>query len=388
MKNIITKLSPEQNVLKNNKGQTLYYFLIFTVILIISWAMMLNIACIIRDRIRLQNEADAIALSLATYKARVLNFLGNTNYLIGEILSLGMNPRVTQLASYSTDAIGGFPATMQSSFENPLSDLKHETFGNKKDCGIRKIKYIVDVIQKAQDLAIKSYYAYHCSILSDNISKDYNVVLFPSCPQQNLGLKRNSKGINYYSTTNLACICLDESLHFHLLLSNKYRQSKYSWFVEGDNFSEQKVKVVLRKKAKNRNPLFSKFLGIHYLQIIIFSAASPYNVKGSMFPKVEDSFTGATKTTMVLTETASLAQLVLMERAIVNASSFGPYAIPFVAAAEVAIAINYAESKITTAKLLSGKDNPIDAYLKAKSGGWGAHLVPYGNKHDKFMSVR
>lgn len=40
----------------------------------------------------MQNEADNIALSLATYKARVLNFLGNTNYLMGIILSLGMNP--------------------------------------------------------------------------------------------------------------------------------------------------------------------------------------------------------------------------------------------------------------------------------------------------------
>jgi hypothetical protein len=388
MKNIITKLYPQGNVLKNSRGQSLYYFLIFTVILIMSWAMMLNIAYVIRDRIRLQNEADAIGLSLSTYKARVLNFLGNTNYLIGEILSLGMNPRITQLASYSTDGIGGFPATMKRSFENPLSDLKHETFGNKKDSGIRKIKYIVDVIKKAQDLAIKSYYAYHCTILSDNSDKDYNVVLLPSCPKKNLGLKRNSKGIKYYSTTNLACICLDESLHLHILLPNKYRQSKYSWFVEGDKFSEQKVKVILRKKTKNIKPLFTKFLAIKYPQMIIFSAASPYNVKGSMFPKLEDTFTGATKETMILTEAACLGQLVLMERAIAKASSFGPYAIGFVAAAEVAIAINYAESKIAACKLLSGKDNPIDAYLKAKPGGWGAHLVPYGNKDDKFMPIR
>ncbi|MDR3275013.1 MAG: hypothetical protein LBS81_03395 [Endomicrobium sp.] len=134
--------------MKNNRGQTLYYFLIFTVILVISWAMMLNIACLIRDRIRLQNEADYIALSIATYKARVLNFLGGTNYLIGEILSLSMNPRITQLASYSTDIIGGFPATMYPSFENPLSDIKHETFGHKKDDGVRKIKYVVDTLFK------------------------------------------------------------------------------------------------------------------------------------------------------------------------------------------------------------------------------------------------
>ncbi|MDR1434199.1 MAG: hypothetical protein LBI93_03525 [Endomicrobium sp.] len=377
MKNIITKHFQVQRILKNNKGQTLYYFLILTVILIISWAVMLNIARLIKDRIRLQNEADCIALSLATYKARVLNFLGGTNYLIGEVLSLGMNPRITQLVSYSTDMIGGFPATMKPSFESPLSDLKHETFGHKNDEGVRKIKYIIDTIQKVQDLAIKSYYAYHYSILSSNIFKDYNVLLLPSRPEKNLGLKRNSKGINYYSTINLACIYLDASMHFHILSRNKYKQSKYSWFVEGEKFYRQKVKVVLCKKIGKRRPIFSKFLGIHYPQVTVFSAASPYNVKGSMFPKTEDTFTGATKATMVLSEAASIAQLALMERAIANGSSFGPVAVPFIAAAEAAVALNYLESKRASAQLLSGKDNPIDAYLKAKLGGWGAHLVPY-----------
>jgi hypothetical protein len=377
MRNIITKHFQVQRILKNNKGQTLYYFLILTVILIISWAMMLNIARLIKDRIRLQNEADCIALSLATYKARVLNFLGGTNYLIGEVLSLGMNPRITQLVSYSTDMIGGFPATMKPSFESPLSDLKHESFGHKNDEGVRKIKYIIDTIQKVQDLAIKSYYAYHYSILSSNIFKDYNVLLLPSRPEKNLGLKRNSKGINYYSTINLACIYLDASMHFHILSRNKYKQSKYSWFVEGEKFYRQKVKVVLCKKIGKRRPIFSKFLGIHYPQVTVFSAASPYNVKGSMFPKTEDTFTGATKTTMVLSEAASIAQLTLMERAIANGSSFGPVAVPFIAAAEAAVALNYLESKRASAQLLSGKDNPIDAYLKAKLGGWGTHLVPY-----------
>jgi hypothetical protein len=116
---------------------------------------------------------------------------------------------------------------------------------------------------------------------------------------------------------------------------------------------------------------------------MVFSAASPYNVKGSMFPKIEDTFTGATKTTMILVESASLAQLALMERAIANASAFGPCAVPFIVAAEAAIALNYAESKTASAKLLSRKDNPIDAYLKAKSGGWGDHLVPYGKDNSK-----
>jgi hypothetical protein len=37
-----------------------------------------------------------------------------------------MNPRETRMPSYFTDIIGGFLVIMNSSFENPLSDLKHE----------------------------------------------------------------------------------------------------------------------------------------------------------------------------------------------------------------------------------------------------------------------
>ncbi|MDR2437690.1 MAG: hypothetical protein LBD17_06500 [Endomicrobium sp.] len=70
-----------------------------------------------------------------------------------------------------------------------------------------------------------------------------------------------------------------------------------------------------------------------------------------------------------------------MERAIANTSSFGPEVVPFVAVAEAIVALNYLESKRASAQILSGKDNRIDAYLKAQSGGWAAHLVPYGKKN-------
>lgn len=382
MKNIILKLFLEQNLLKNNKGQTLYYFLILVVILVISCAMMLNIANLIRNRMIMQNKADNIALSLATYKARVLNFLGGTNYLMGTALSLGMNPRGIQLSSYSTDAIGGFPATMLLSSENPFSDLKHKTFYNKQDSGVKKIKQMVDSLQKIQDAAIKGYNIYYLSILKDNISKDYNVILLPSKPEKNLGLKRNSKGIQYYSTVNVPCVHLSSDKHFHFLKRDKYKKSDYSWFVEGNRFSEQKIKVILTQKSDNKKPLFAKLLGINYPRITVFSAAAPYNAKGSMFPKKEDTFTGATKTTGSLVEIASAKQLGLMAKAVAHIFSFGPPAAVVATAAEIAITVNYAESKRNTAKLFNknNEDNPIDAYLNSKTGGWAAHLVPYSDK--------
>ena len=58
------------------------YMLVMMVVLIISWAMMLNIAKLLTDRMMLQNAADNAALSVAVYKARVLNTLGYFNYLM------------------------------------------------------------------------------------------------------------------------------------------------------------------------------------------------------------------------------------------------------------------------------------------------------------------
>jgi hypothetical protein len=378
MKNIISNLSLRQNLLKNmknNKGQTLYYFLVLVIILIISWAMMLNIANIIRNRMIMQNKADNIALSLATYKARILNFLGGTNYLIGAMLSLGTNPRGIQLASYSTDIIGGFPATTMK--KDPLSDLEHNTICNKQSSGIKKIKGAVDSFQKAQDVAIKGYSVhYYASALKDNISQDYNVALSPLKPEKNLGLKRNSKGIQYYSTINVPCMHMFGE-HFHFLVRSKYDRSKYSWFVEGDKFSQQKIKVILRQKKVKEMPLFAKLLDIKYPEIIVYSAAAPYNTKGSMFPKKEDTFTGATKATAALVEWASFLQLGLMEKAISKIPLVGK----FIA---IAPAADYAESKRETFKLLSNKDNPIDAYLNSKDGGWAAHLVPYNDEPDEY----
>src|SRR3989339_34221 len=72
-------------------GQVMPYFLIMMVVLIISWAMLLNIAKLLRDRMVMQNAADNAAISVAVYKARVLNTLGKMNYLIACALYGGEN---------------------------------------------------------------------------------------------------------------------------------------------------------------------------------------------------------------------------------------------------------------------------------------------------------
>jgi hypothetical protein len=321
---------------------------------------------------QMQNEADCIALSLSTYKARILNFLGKTNYMIGVILSLGTNSRIIQLSSYSSDKIGGWPAVMLHNFEDPMSDLLHDTVNINRNSGVEKIKQIVELLQKVQDISIKCYFSYYYNVL---INEKYNIFLLPTKPDKNLGLKRNSKGIQYYSTKNY-CFYVDPTTHFHFLIRSKYKKSKYSWFVEGSKFYNQKIKVILRQKRKNKQPLFASFLNINYPEVIVFSAASPYNVKGSMFPKKEDFFTGATKLTSTLVEASSAMQFALMAKALAQPAAFPPIA-PFVALAEAGLFVNYAEIKRENMKLLQNEDNPIDAYLNTKDRGWAAHLVPY-----------
>ena len=63
----------------NNRAQVLPYFLIMAMVLLISWAMLINIAKVIRDRMVLQNNLDNAVISVANLQARTLNLLGLTN---------------------------------------------------------------------------------------------------------------------------------------------------------------------------------------------------------------------------------------------------------------------------------------------------------------------
>jgi hypothetical protein len=55
-------------------------------ILIVSWAMIINTAKLLRDRMLMQNAADNAAISLSVHKARALNTLGLLNYAIASAL--------------------------------------------------------------------------------------------------------------------------------------------------------------------------------------------------------------------------------------------------------------------------------------------------------------
>ena len=90
----------------NNKGQVLPYFLIMSMILVISWAMLINIAKVIRDRMILQNNLDNAVISVANLQARTLNLLGVTNHLIATVLSTSAYPMLAMFPTFSTEHVG------------------------------------------------------------------------------------------------------------------------------------------------------------------------------------------------------------------------------------------------------------------------------------------
>ena len=65
-----------------SRGQAMPYFFMMMVVLVLCWAMIVNIAKLVKDRMMMQNAADNAALSVAVYKARVLNKLGQLNFLM------------------------------------------------------------------------------------------------------------------------------------------------------------------------------------------------------------------------------------------------------------------------------------------------------------------
>ena len=389
--------------MKNNKGQTLYYFLIFTMIILVSWAMMFNIAKLIRDRMIMQNMADNIALSLATHKARTMNFVGLCNYYIGNILALGNLPSLAQLPSYNTNAIGAYL----------FGDYEKKTFNKALDDDVAKMKKIVELLQAAQEKAMEVHCLYLTTTILQEGTKGHILSISPlPIPtkvgsEKYFGLRRNMKGITYIKTINTQVSTYPHFVYNpfpgHELLElikdklsdseiaivkpileilieicagfqnmKVYAKSDYSWYITAKNFHKQKIKITLTKpQLSNKNrPLFADLLGIKYPNITVFSAASIYNVKGRMFPSQESEFTGfPSKYLYWGTLPVYLAVMAKMTAECVKINKlFGGIVGIHLSATFVARGIQGS---------IGEGNSPISNYEKSKEGGWAAHLVPY-----------
>ncbi|MDR1942111.1 MAG: hypothetical protein LBQ47_07270 [Endomicrobium sp.] len=398
-------------MLKNNKGQTLYYFLIFTLILVISWAMMLNIAKLIRTRMTMQNDADSFALSLAVHKARTMNMVANLNYLIGSLLAMGTVPNVVQIPSYNTDNIASY-----------ITGDYEDGFYAEEDDDVETLKKWVDNLQDLQEAVLKNHILYADALRAQYISKGYyaNISSYPLMPSADnaeklFGLKRNSKGIKYIKTINstiedvhfvynpypiylgdaLADALSKNSSNGILYIVSKlisfiddnmpqkeFQKKEYSWYItDNEKFYKQKIKVSLTdpeflNSGNSDGLLFKSLLSISKPLITVFSAASIYNTKGTMFPDSEGTNTGTLKGSMLYAY-----DILFIAQSAKFLSSLNNWKLPPYVIAAIAAYIT-SEAALSYMTAAQDKNNPIDSYLNARSGGWAAHIVAYKNQDD------
>ena len=373
--------------MNNRKGQVLPYMLVMSLILILSWAMMVNIAKLLRDKMILQNYVDNTMISVANLQARTLNMLGTTNHLMATILSTSSYPIIAMFPSFSTDKVGG------SMIPGPFCDYYCPKVGaavNERYSGVLKMKKLVNSIQQFQDLLLTNYMVQSSLLLSKIPDKDYKVLVAPSRyakgtnflnfnitdPKVWLGIKRNTKGITYYKTVNM---CVEvQAKHYHIVIPRQYMKDNVSWYVQNNDFYDKKlIGIGIKTPSKsNMYPLFKNIFDINQPTIYCLGAAGLYNTKGEMFPEKEDTSTGLSYVVAALLS-PMIAQQLFVFYNIIEAVAYIPVVGQVCAAVGIASAAFYAEEatrKIITEPL--NKETPIYKYNEAELGGWDAHLVP------------
>jgi len=393
---------------KNQKGQVLPYFLVLSMILLISWAMMINIAKLVRDRMMLQNSVDNTARSVATLQARTLNAIGATNYLMATVLSFGSSPHTPDIGavlrklkidinidfgglmypSFSTEMIAG------SMIDGPFSDYKCLP-GYYSEQGVLNIKRLVNGIQNIQRTILYSYIAGYGQILAKIPDKNCKVIVMPSRYAKNpgsfslggsdpvraaenlLGIKRNSNGIKYYGTYNF---CIKGGGHRHFVFARKCtsnKDDKYSWYVQDNNFYDQKFVAFGTKFPDKGYPVFGKLIGIKGQPVTATGAAGVYNVDGAMLPAAENTKIGVEPLTVALMSKMMADQLFVITTVASDIAKIPvvgpPAAIGFII---LAGGLYTTETANTITNALNNDDTLIHQYNKAKYGGWDSHLVP------------
>lgn len=400
----------------NKKGQVLPYMLVMSLILIFSWAMMLNIAKIIRDKMILQNNTDNAVLSIANLQARTLNMLGLTNNLMATVLStsgypeslgaelfmsqiqpklvrdkvyevFGWYPLKMLVPSFSTEKIGG------SMIPGPFCDYKCSRVRTEYK-GVKMLRKTVKAIQEFQEKLIDLYAVNYSNLLIKFSTDGSVIVALPSryvediknfnfknfnlsslSGEQLLGVKKNSKGIKYFKTKNYCFYAV--GIHLHFVNSEHYMSDNYSWYVQDEDFYDKKlVALGVKNLGTDRNyPYFKNIFNIQMPQLTAYSASGVYNTADSMIPEHESVYTGVNFVSL-----SSLILLVKQSQMLITAAA-ELVEIPLAgwAAALVLGLINadmLATSVINFDNARKDANTPIYKYNKAKSGGWDAHLVP------------
>jgi len=247
------------NRLKDEKGQILPFAALTLLALVMFWMTVVNVGKMIRDRIMLQNAADAAAQSAACVKARALNSIGRINALLGiRVLSLGW-PKFVWL---------------------PYFD--HEV---PKAC--------IESLIRSQDFLYGASggfaYAIAYEVARENGADEliyYSPKFFMDGSLKRYTLERNKGTIVYFDTTIVYVFGIPVPIPWPY---HKYRNAKRWLELKED---EREIRnalkvtvVVVKNPERSFFPLGKGLLGIDEMPAIYaIASARPYNTRGPMFP--------------------------------------------------------------------------------------------------------
>jgi len=243
------------NRLKDEKGQILPFVALTLLALVMFWMTVVNVGKMIRDRIMLQNAADAAAQSAACVKARMLNSIGRINGRLGIFgISLG-RPRFVWWPY--------FHHRVPKAYVESLTYLQDSLYGASGGVAY-KVAYEVARKNGADALIF-----YSPEFFVDGSLKRYS-------------LQRNKGTIIYWDTKIVHGIPIPWPPHKHRN-ANRWLELNED---ENKIHNALKVTVIAVKNAERGFfPLGKRLLGIEKIPTIYaIASARPYNTKGPMFP--------------------------------------------------------------------------------------------------------
>lgn len=387
VKNLILKI-PETKMgpINSRRAQAMPYFFMMVFVLVLCWAMMINVAKLVKDRMMMQNAADNAAISVAVLQARVLNVIGSMNYLIATTLASGAYPAIVHINLYNQHYVG-------SALDRKCSGGLE--MGKESYEYVSKLRNLVVGLTEAQKKLVEVVYPAQVLYVANKIAErqEYNAKkeatgadIAICAPLTIEGLKQNEREIVYYTTVNwgVGPIPFVLNKHVHFVLPKEYKREKYSWYYVEDNdkFSKRKVTVTVIKKsdsASNKGyPLFGKWFGIEWPAIYATASAAVYNVDGRMYPKKADDSTGMPPELIPVASALLAKQLKDMGELAAEVGKLpviGPALGGIVGALAATVA---AVAGVSVALAITSDDTPVKTYNTAKEGGWDAQLVPVG----------
>jgi len=274
------------NRLKDERGQILPFAALTLLTLVMFWMTVVNVGMLVRDRIMLQNAADAAAQSAACIKARALNSIGSINALLGiPVQSLGGIP----LESLVKLVLRGAPIIkpLRKIIAKILKKLKFpEVIVWWPYVGtVLPNQYVKSLItlQEFYNHTLGGVGAY---IIAYNVAKengaDYILPTSRDIFSLDGALERNKGLIVYCDTVVIWGIPIP--------IPTDWRYDAKRWLElkedEEEIHNALKVTIIAVKKAERGFfPLGKGLLGIDEMPAIYaIASARPYNRKGPMFP--------------------------------------------------------------------------------------------------------